>query len=70
VYEYLQSNFRELVSEETSRIMENILSLVEDGRLSPYEAINNIRIKIEGLLKASSLELQTYESIASIVDSI
>ncbi len=40
VYNYLTSNFAELVSESTSRRLEEVLDAIEEGTISPTEVLN------------------------------
>ncbi len=50
VYDYLIENFHDLVSEETSRTLEEALEEIEKGRLSPEEMLLSLWEKIENLL--------------------
>lgn len=50
VYKYLSENFPDLVSEETSRRLEEELNHVENGRKDPVEVIRGIKILISRLL--------------------
>ncbi len=55
VYEYLIDKFPELISEETSRELEEILDKIENGELYPCEALDRIATMIGSLLPESGL---------------
>jgi len=50
VYAYLVENFEELVSEETSRRLEEELESVESGERDPVEVLEGVRARIEQLV--------------------
>ena len=52
VYKYLSSNFDDLVSEETSRRLEELLDAVESGRLEAWEALERVRSLVESSLSS------------------
>ena len=54
VYNYLVSNFYDLVSEETSRRMEAVLAEVEAGSRDPVDAIVEIYEKVNTLVETAS----------------
>ncbi|MCE4613297.1 MAG: reverse gyrase [Desulfurococcales archaeon] len=49
IYEYLYSNFEELISEETSRKLEETLDLIEKGEEEPARVILDIWEKIKAI---------------------
>ncbi|MCE4600773.1 MAG: reverse gyrase [Desulfurococcales archaeon] len=55
VYGYLAENFAELVSEETSRRMEERLTSIERGETDPIEVIEDVKSLITGLVDAANL---------------
>jgi len=54
VYSYLQENFIELVSEETSRRLEEELEAIEAGERDPIEVLEGVRERIEHLVGQAS----------------
>ena len=47
VYSYLSSRFNALVSEETSRALEELLDMIERGEIDPYAALEAVKESIE-----------------------
>ena len=55
VYNYLAERFHHLVSEETSRRLEEVLDGIEEGRIDPAEALDSIGSMIGRLVPGSLL---------------
>ncbi|MCE4625091.1 MAG: reverse gyrase [Desulfurococcales archaeon] len=63
VYEYLSTNFSELVSLETSRRLEELLDRIAMGEEDAAEALEDIASKISTLVEGSGLEIVSAEAI-------
>ena len=63
VYKYLSENYRELVSVETSRRMEEMLDLIESGELDAGRALEIVASMITGVLEDVSISRATVGAV-------
>jgi reverse gyrase len=52
-YDFVESNFGELLSEEASRVMERVMDLINSGELDVDKALMSLKAQIEGLVSRS-----------------